>query len=210
MTEVVSDISNTLNTQITASRKVEKIMELTNDIIAISEQTRLLALNASIEAARAGEQGRGFAVVADEISNLADSTTNTAHEIKQINEFTVDTISALAGAAEQLIQFIDKVVSPDYDRMVGIGESYYKDCKDFMEQFQEFCHLAEELSENMTSIEDRISQITTVVEKETVDVTSAAGTSQQIYGTMQTASDNGQVNKEIAEQLGDMLARFTV
>jgi methyl-accepting chemotaxis protein len=210
MKKFVTEISQTLSEQIAASRKVEKIMELTNDIIAISEQTRLLALNASIEAARAGEQGRGFAVVADEISNLADSTTTTAREIEQINQFTVDTLGSMSSTAEQLIQFINDVVDPDYDRMVGIGEAYYNDCMEFMEQFQQFCDLSEELSENMATIEEHISQITTVFEKETLDVTNAASTSQQIYGTMQTATNNGQVNKEIAEQLGAMLDKFVV
>lgn len=63
------------------------IVEITGivDFIAnISEQLKMLALNASIEAARAGEAGRGFAVVAKETTNLSDAAKEGTGKISNL------------------------------------------------------------------------------------------------------------------------------
>lgn len=90
--QVINDITGELNTALENSRSVEKVAQLTEDILSISSQTNLLALNASIEAARAGEAGKGFAVVADEIRQLADSSRETANNIQTINEQIIEAV----------------------------------------------------------------------------------------------------------------------
>ena len=67
----------------------KEILGIINVITGISNQTNILALNASIEAARAGEHGKGFAVVASEIQQLAEQTRGAVENIGKIVNETV-------------------------------------------------------------------------------------------------------------------------
>ncbi len=124
---MIKEFDVSLNASIEDSRQIEKIGNLTSDILGIASKTNLLALNASIEAARAGEAGKGFAVVADEIRQLADNSKETAGNIQQISESVVAAVMTLAENAGNLVKFINDRVMPDYEILENTGEQYLND-----------------------------------------------------------------------------------
>ena len=145
------------------SRRVEEINALTEEILAISSKTNLLALNASIEAARAGEAGRGFAVVAEEIRELADNSRQAVDKIRQVTESVVDNVSFLSETSGKLLEFMNGKVIEDYQGMTELAGMYEKDAEFYNDISGDLGAASQEMSASMAQINESIIVITELV-----------------------------------------------
>ena len=84
MSAVREQVESIASRILALAEQAQAIGDIITTVNDISEQTHMLALNASIEASRAGEHGRGFAVVAAEVKALADQSKKATAQVRQI------------------------------------------------------------------------------------------------------------------------------
>ena len=201
-----AEISEVLRDRIEKSKAVEQISSLTATIIEITDETNLLALNASIEAARAGEAGKGFAVVADEIGKLAANSAQVAEQIRGVSASVINTVNELALEAEKMIEFAENTAVDGYTGLVGMSEDYNQDASSMNDIMVEFANTSKILHDTMEEIKESIGAVNVAVEESAKGIANISVTSSELtnsVGDIQSeASGNSTVAQELSEQVG--------
>ncbi len=139
--EVISSNSRRMHDVSSRMQDINAAAQKMTDIITVIEgiafQTNILALNAAVEAARAGEQGRDFAVVAGEVRTLAQRSSTSAKEIRDITGTTINKITG----GRQVVNDADK------------------EMQDIVEKVAQVQQLVDEIARASTEQSDGISQI---------------------------------------------------
>lgn len=204
----VADMAESVQRKIEKSKGVEEIRALTRNIINITEETNLLALNASIEAARAGEAGRGFVVVASEIGKLAANSAVSATEIEKVTDEVIRTVDELAAEAEEMIAFMNGAAMNGYEKLLETSEDYQKNVGNMNEMMRHFAEESEQLKANMEGIKGRLEDVKVAVSESAIGVTNVTEMAVGLASDVCDIGKEANVNLDTVDRLNSEVGKF--
>ena len=190
-------------------RKTQAIGAILDSISSIAVQTNLLALNASIEAASAGEHGKGFAVVAEEIRKLAEESSSSADEIREI----VTTIISDSSKTVESMKTVREFAKEQTNAVSNVDSSFditSSSIELIVSEIEEIKDSIEKLMGDKDSIVNSISNISSVSEETAAASEEVTASMEQQSMAIEEVAKAAQNLNSIAVKLNDELSRFKV
>jgi len=203
-----AEIAEVLNKKIEESKSIEKIRELTEEIIGISAQTNLLSLNASIEAARAGEFGRGFAVVAEEISKLATSSAKVAGAIKEANESVIKAVNDLAKESGKMLEFNKATSMKGFHQLIETSDLYKIDSVKINEIMNIFVDQSKFIDSEVKEIDENIKAVAIAAEESAKGISEVADMTNKLTLSIEEINTEADETTKISKSLHDEVEKF--
>lgn len=188
-------------------RQTAEVTGVTAAIRELSQQTNVLALNASIEAARAGEHGRGFSVIAERIRQLSFETTEASARagrlLDPLRAGAADTAAALSAAAGRF--------SEQRNNVSQAGEAFLALTRSFQAFDEDIKRIGERTSEAQKCgalLSEAVSVIAAVAQQAAAGVQETAATNAEQDRAIESIAAGAGELQRLAEALARDLGRF--
>ncbi|TCK87973.1 methyl-accepting chemotaxis sensory transducer with Cache sensor [Natranaerovirga hydrolytica] len=185
---------------------IEKIIKILNDI---SEETKLLSLNASIEAARVGEQGRGFAVVANEVSKLASQSSESTKEIEEV----IARILSQSKKSVEAVKKSEQINKEQYEAVHTSSQSFdeiKETSNQLIEKIKEVLSYVEEMNTFKVDVEDSMQTISSVSQTTAASTEEVTASIEEQNSTLDEIHNDIEILTEKADELTNRLKDFKV
>lgn len=175
-----------------SSKQISEILGLLSDI---TEQTNILALNATIQAAKAGEAGKGFNIVAESIQGLADKASEATRKVGALIGTVQTDISSVSTSLQRTTEQVKSGVELSERAGVSMDE--------LIMQSQTLAEIIEGVSQDTklySSEMEKISHNMQIVLKTSEE--NKASTEQTVESINEIA--------EISQNLGESVQQFKI
>lgn len=200
----VSDIVAQIEVTAKAVHGVTEAVDMINEI---SDQTKLLSLNASIEAARAGEAGKGFAVVAMEIQKLAEQSGQGVAQIDALAKEMIEN----SNMSMKLSKDIEQIIKQQNNDIQDV-ETKFNALVVAIDKSLECINV---LNENINKIEKvkqsiigDVSELSAVAEENSASNEEVTASVETVSAAMQEIAANVTSCKNVCDSLRDSLKIF--
>ncbi|MEW4369892.1 methyl-accepting chemotaxis protein [Paenibacillus kandeliae] len=203
------DMQRNLQVMQQLSTTSDQIGLASSSIQNIAKQTNLLALNASIEAARAGEAGRGFAVVAEEIRKLASGAADSSREISDMVQMMQDSSKAAVEQVTHSSASIQESVQSSH-KVNTAFEAIRQSVDNTAERILASGSIIQEVAQQSEKIAEAMENVSAIMEQSSASLQQTGAASEEQLSTMEEVSGSARYLSELAENLQQVMTRFTV
>lgn len=175
-----------------SSTQISEVIGLLSDI---TEETNILALNASVQAAKAGAAGKGFKVVAESIQELAD---NAAEATRRVGALIATVQTDIQSVSDSVKKTTDEVV-----KGVSLSENAGRSLNEIAETSNKLAEIVETISAASIANAESAKQIS-------VSMGEILGfTEETKETTKETAESISEIDK-VSTDLNDSVKTFIV
>ncbi|MDF2605948.1 MAG: tlpC [Bacillales bacterium] len=186
------------------SKEIGNILKI---ITEIADQTNLLALNAAIEAARAGEHGRGFAVVAAEVRKLAEQSSLSANQIRNL-------ITEIQGEIGKSVRSMDEgrvAIQEGIKMAQEAGDSFSvikSSIGSVTNRINEVTQSIDNIKSENEMLLSKVNDVFDLVEDNSTSTENIAASAEEQNASMQEINASSQALSSLAEDLHVLISKF--